>query len=161
MHKEQSLGSNMKFVVDFARIDAEKVSIWNEESKEIRRALWITNSSGLTLDSGTFNILDGDTFAGDGLIETVHPAERRLISYAADTAMRITMNDEASTKPATHVRIAKGVMILTREQRDSRKYALHNSDTEARQVVIEHPAREGWKLGCFSQGDCRFAGETR
>jgi hypothetical protein len=53
MHKEQSLGSNMKFVVDFARIDAEKVSIWNEESKEIRRALWITNYSGLTLDSGT------------------------------------------------------------------------------------------------------------
>jgi hypothetical protein len=143
-----TIGKNQSALVPIlqARIDAEKVSIWNEESKEIRRALWLTNSSGLTLDSGTFNILDGDTFAGEGLIETVHPAERRLISFAGDPALRITMEEESSTKPATHVRIVKGMMILTREQRDSRKYTLHNSDTQPRQVVIEHPAREGWKL---------------
>ena len=143
-----TIGKNQSALVPIlqARIDAEKVSIWNEQSKEIRRALWLTNSSGLTLDSGTFNILDGDTFAGEGLIETVHPAERRLISFAGDPALRITMEEESSTKPATHVRIVKGIMILTREQRDSRKYTLHNSDTQPRQVVIEHPAREGWKL---------------
>jgi hypothetical protein len=143
-----TIGKNQSALVPIlqARIEAEKVSLWNEDSKEIRRALWITNSSGLTLDSGTFNILDGDTFAGEGLIETVHPAERRLISYAGDPALRIVMEEESSTKPATHVRIAKGIMILTREQRDSRKYTLHNSDTQPRQVVIEHPARDGWKL---------------
>ena len=37
-------------------------------------------------------------------------------------------------------------MYLTREQRDSRKYTLHNADAAPRQVVIEHPARENWKL---------------
>jgi chromosome segregation ATPase len=37
-------------------------------------------------------------------------------------------------------------MFLTREQRDNRKYTLHNSDTSTRQVVIEHPTRDGWKL---------------
>jgi hypothetical protein len=143
-----TIGKNQSALVPIlqARIEAEKVSLWNEDSQEIRRALWITNSSGLTLDSGTFNILDADTFAGEGLIETVHPAERRLISYAADPALRITMDEEGSDKPSTHVRIAKGIMILTHEQRDSRKYTLHNSDTTPRQVVIEHPTREGWKL---------------
>jgi len=143
-----TIGKNQSALVPIlqARIEAEKVSLWNEDSKEIRRALWITNSSGLTLDSGTFNILDGDTFGGEGLIETVHPAERRLISYAGDPALRITMDQESSTKPATHVRIAKGVMILTREQRDNRKYTLHNADAQPRQVVIERAAREGWKL---------------
>jgi hypothetical protein len=143
-----TIGKNQSALVPIlqARIEAEKVSLWNEDSKEIRRALWITNSSGLTLDSGTFNILDGDTFAGEGLIETVHPAERRLISYAADPVLRITMEEESSQRPASRVRIAKGIMILTREQRDSRKYTLHNSDTQLRQVVIEHPARAGWKL---------------
>jgi septation ring formation regulator EzrA len=44
------------------------------------------------------------------------------------------------------VRIAKGIMFLTHEQRDSRKYTLHNADTTPRQVVIEHSARPGWKL---------------
>jgi hypothetical protein len=143
-----TIGKNQSALVPIlqAHVEAEKVSIWNEESKEIRRGLWLNNSSGLTLDSGTFNILDGDTFAGEGIIETLHPAERRLISYAADPALRISLDEESNQKPATHVRIAKGVMVLTREQRDSRSYTLHNSDTQPRQVVIEHPSREGWKL---------------
>ena len=143
-----TIGKNQSALVPIlqAHVEAEKVSIWNEESKEIRRGLWLNNSSGLTLDSGTFNILDGDTFAGEGIIETLHPAERRLISYAADPALRISLDEESNQKPATHVRIAKGVMVLTREQRDSRTYTLHNSDAQPRQVVIEHPSREGWKL---------------
>ncbi len=143
-----TIGKNQSALVPIlqSRIDAEKVTIWNENSREIRRALWITNSSGLTLDSGTFNILDSDTFAGEGLIETVHPAERRLISYAADPALQVTMEQESSERPISRIHIVKGLMYLTREQRDSRKYTLHNADTTSRDVVIEHPARENWKL---------------
>jgi len=80
------------------------------------------------------------------LIETVHPAERRLISYAADPALRVTMEQESSEKPITRIHIVKGLMYLTREQNDNRKYTLHNADTFSRDVVIEHPARENWKL---------------
>jgi hypothetical protein len=143
-----TIGKNQSALVPILQspINAEKVTIWNENTREIRRALWITNSSGLTLDSGTFNILESDTFAGEGLIETVHPAERRLISYAADPALRVTMEQESSEKPITRIRIVKGLMYLTREQNDSRKYTLHNADTAPRDVVIEHPARENWKL---------------
>jgi hypothetical protein len=56
------------------------------------------------------------------------------------------MDEEGSEKPISRVRIAKGSMVCTREQRDSRKYTIRNSDTQPRQVVIEHPARDGWKL---------------
>ena len=143
-----TIGQNQSALVPIlqAHIDAEKVSLWEEESKEIRRALWITNSSDQTLDSGTFNILDGDVFAGEGVLETVHPGERRLISYASDPALRIAMDEESSDKPFTRIHIAKGLMYLTHEHHDVRKYKLHNSDTAARQIVIEHPARENWKL---------------
>jgi hypothetical protein len=44
------------------------------------------------------------------------------------------------------VRIAKGVIFISREQRNKMKYTVRNADTAARQVVIEHPVREGWKL---------------
>jgi hypothetical protein len=37
-------------------------------------------------------------------------------------------------------------MILTREERGTRKYTIRNSDEMPRQVVIEHPVRDGWKL---------------
>ncbi len=81
-----------------------------------------------------------------GLIDTVHPGERRLLSYATDTAVQVAARQESTEKPVSHVRIAKGIMVLTKEERGILKYTIHNSDTSPRQVVIEHPLREGWKL---------------
>ena len=80
------------------------------------------------------------------MIDTVHPSERRLLSYAADTAIHVATEQESSAKPVSHVRIAKGLMVLTKEERETLKYKIRNSDILPRQVVIEHPAREGWKL---------------
>jgi hypothetical protein len=37
-------------------------------------------------------------------------------------------------------------MWITREERATRDYVVHNSDTTAREVVVEHPVRPGWKL---------------
>ena len=119
--------------------------MWNEESGALR-ALWLKNTSGQTLDSGTFNIIDSGTFAGEGIFATVHPNERRLLSYAADTAVQVKSQAESDQRPYTHVKIAKGLMVLTREQRQSTKYAIHNADASPRDVVIEHPAEENWKL---------------
>jgi hypothetical protein len=129
-----------------SHIDAEKVTLWNSSSARPLRALWIKNTSGLTLDSGTFNVLDSNTFAGEGLIEPLKPQEKRLLSYAVDQAVRIAHENDVEASPVTHIKIAKGVMVETREQRDHQLYTVRNSDSEPRDVVIEHPVREGWKL---------------
>jgi hypothetical protein len=144
-----TIGKNQSALVPIlqSRIDAEKVTLWTANgSQPPLRALWIKNASGLTLDAGTFNIIDNGTFAGEGLIETVHANERRLLSYAADTGIRITSQFESRDLPISRVQILKGVMFLTKEHRDKIKYAIRNADTSSRQVVIEHPVREGWKL---------------
>jgi len=144
-----TIGKNQSALVPIlqSRIEAEKVTLWSASGNQRPlRALWIKNASGLILDSGTFNIIDSGTFAGEGLFETVHPDERRLLSYAADTAVRVTADSEFKNQPVSHVRIAKGVIFITREQRNKVKYTVRNSDTASRQVVIEHPVREGWKL---------------
>jgi hypothetical protein len=127
-----------------ARVDAEKVTLWNERDKTPVRALWLTNSSGLTLDAGTFNIVEAGAFAGEGLLAEVHPNERRLISYAADTAVRVKSQGASEQRPYTRLRAARGILYLTRELRETRTYTVTNTDTSARSVVIEHPARAGW-----------------
>jgi hypothetical protein len=142
-------GKNQSALVPIlqSRIEAEKVTLWTANAGQpALRALWVKNASGLTLDSGTFNIIDSGTFAGEGLIETVHPDERRLLSYAADTAIRVTSQFESRDLPVSRVQILKGVMFLSREHHDNVNYTIRNSDTASRQVVIEHPVREGWKL---------------
>ena len=143
-----TIGKNQSALVPIlqARIEAEKVTLWSGNGQPPLRALWIKNASGQTLDSGTFNIVDSGTFAGEGLMETVHPDERRLLSYAADTAVQVTSESEYKDQPVSHIRVAKGVIFITREQRSKMKYTIRNADTAARQVVIEHPVRGGWKL---------------
>ena len=132
-------------------IDAEKVTLVTaNEDGEVDgtplRALWMTNSSGLTLDGGTFNILEEDSFAGEGIMDVLHPGERRLLSYAADTAVHVTTESEPLEKTVKRVTIVKGVMKVTREERDTTTYTIHNADSTSRQVILEHPIREEWKL---------------
>jgi hypothetical protein len=129
-----------------AHIDVEKVTLWNADSVTALRALWLTNTSGQTLDAGSFNVLEGETFAGQGLLEAVHPGEKRLVSYAPDPALHVQVEEHFSEKPISKIVINKGVMLTTREQRQSKTYKLSNSDVAPRDVVIEHPARSEWKL---------------
>jgi hypothetical protein len=144
-----TIGKNQSALVPIlqSRVEAEKVTLWTANGNQLPlRALWIKNASGLTLDAGTFNIIDSGTFAGEGLLETVHPNERRLLSYAADTAVRVTSQAESKDLPVSRIKLLKGVMFISRERHDKVNYTIRNSDTAARQVVIEHPVREGWKL---------------
>lgn len=128
------------------RIEAEKVSVWNPSDSYVLRALWVTNTSDLTLDGGSFNILDGDAFAGEGLMDPIKPGEKRLLSYAADLGLVVDAKEKPENLKVTRILISHGVMIQTREDRQERTYTIHNRDTSPRTVVLEHPARQGWKL---------------
>src|SRR5207248_808336 len=130
-------------------IEAEKVTLWNENSPPLR-AVWIKNTSGQVLDAGSFNVLEADAFAGEGVLENIHPDERRLLSYAADAAVHVKFEDEASDNPYTRIKIAKGVMYLVQEQRAKKKYTIRDADTEARQVIVEILAQKD-KIGGIDQ----------
>jgi hypothetical protein len=129
-----------------SHIDAEKVTLWNNSSNHALRALWIKNTSGLTLDSGTFNIVENDAFAGEGLVDSMKPDEKRLLSYSVDQGVRVEHTDRGEMRPITRIKIARGVMYQTREQRDHQTYTVRNSNTDARDIIVEHPVRNGWKL---------------
>jgi len=129
-----------------AAVEAEKVTLWHEGQKYPLRALWLTNSSGSTLDSGTFNIVDAGAFAGEGVFEHIKPGEKRLLSYAADQGVRIETDEDSDNGPVTKVRAIRGVITISREEHEKKKYIIRNEDTAPRTVVIEHPKNEGWKI---------------
>jgi len=129
-----------------SRIDAEKVSVWNPSESSVLRALWVNNTSNLTLDGGSFNVLEGDAFAGEGLMDAMKPGEKRLLSYAADLGVLVDAKQKAENQRVTKIVIAHGAMTQTTQERQESSYTIRNRDTAARTVVIEHPARSGWKL---------------
>ncbi len=129
-----------------ARIDAEKVSVWNPTQSAVLRALWLDNTSELTLDGGSFNVLEGDAFAGEGLMDPIKPGEKRLLSYAADLGVLIDAKQKSESQRVTKVFIAHGMMTQSTQEREENTYTVRNRDTAPRTIVIEHPARPGWKL---------------
>jgi hypothetical protein len=148
LKEKVTIGKNQSALVPIlqARINTERVTLWNEESNEPLRALWLNNTSGEEFDAGSFNILEDGTFAGEGMLAALRPGEKRLISYAADPAVRVRVENHPSEQPFSRIQIAKGTMTLTKEERESKTYTVSNSDKAARDVIIEQPLRPDWKL---------------
>lgn len=129
-------------------ITAEKVSVWNERAGLPRpqRALWLTNSTGLTLDGGSFSVLDDETFAGEGIFTPIRPGEKRLVSYATDLALNVSSRVGSDKQRVSRVRISHGVLTLESELREKKTYTVRNEDSSPRMLIVEHPARAGYKL---------------
>jgi hypothetical protein len=128
------------------KIDAERVTLWSPREPTPLRALWITNTSNLTLDRGSFSIVEDGNFGGEGLLDPIHPAEKRLLSYAVDQAVRVSTESQHTTTHAVELTAAKGVMILRHNDIVEITYVVHNAATDARTVVVEHPIHQGYTL---------------
>jgi hypothetical protein len=131
-----------------SEIGAEKVSVWNEQAglRRPQRALWIANSSGLTLDGGSFSVLEEETFAGEGIFDPIRPGEKRLVSYATDLALNVSSTEASEQERVTRVRVHRGVMTHESEVRETKTYTFRNEDSSPRTVVVEHPVRSGYEL---------------
>ncbi|MDX2269277.1 MAG: carboxypeptidase regulatory-like domain-containing protein [Bryobacter sp.] len=129
-------------------IEAEKVSIWNERSNLPRplRALWLKNTSNMTLDGGSFSVLESEAFAGEGLLETLQAGERRLVSYAADLAVVPDRPQTESDDLMLRATASKGQIILQRRASYKKTYRFRNNDKEPRTVIVEHPREQSRQL---------------
>lgn len=145
-----------------ASVPVEQVTLWSPRANNALRALWITNSSALTLDRGSFTLIENGEFAGEGLLDPIHAGEKRLLSYAVDTAVQVqqTANNHQLLRSVV---LSKGV--LTRHLRDyqTTDYSLHNSAAEDRTVILEQ-TRNGngtWKLANENTPEETTANEWR
>lgn len=131
-----------------ATVGVEQVSLWSEASgsPRPRRAVWLTNDTGVTLDGGSLSLVEGNAFAGEGLLDAVQPKEKRLVSYAIDLAARVTASHEGGSRRLSRIRMARGTLVQVSEERDVAAYTARNEDAAARTFVIEHPKRDGWRL---------------
>jgi hypothetical protein len=150
-------------------LDAEKVSLWSGTAGSGRplRGLWLKNSSPLTLDGGSFSVLDNEVFAGEGLTDPIKPGERRLVSYATDLGLLVQAETNGRPQHVTRVKISKGMLTQISELQERTLYTVRNEDDTTRQLVVEHPARYTWTLVKGSKepeekapGVCRFRMEV-
>jgi hypothetical protein len=128
-------------------LPAEHVTLWSEQEPTPLRAVWLENTSKLTLDSGSFSIFESGEFAGEGLLDPIHPGEKRLLSYAADQAVRVKVTARTGDRTIQHLSLHKGVVVETHMNVNSETYSATNSADVDRMVLVEHPRHDnGWTL---------------
>ncbi|SEG55631.1 protein of unknown function [Bryocella elongata] len=129
------------------------VSVANDRVSQPLRALWLTNASNLTLDRGSFTVIESGNFAGEGLLDPVHANEKRLVSYAADQAIHVTTEGDKTTNHVTLIRGSKGVLNIHRADIHEVTVVVHNAAAEHRSVVSELPVVNGWTLDSSTSGN--------
>jgi hypothetical protein len=132
-----------------AKVDADRVTLVSSDGNRISqplRALWITNTSGLTLDRGSFSIVENGSFGGEGLLDPIHAGEKRLLSYAADQAVHVTTESRHNATHITQISAAKGVLNIHHADVSEVTYVIHNAAADRRTIVLEHPVVKGFTL---------------
>jgi hypothetical protein len=113
-------------------VQTERVTLYSAAHPVPLRALWLTNSGTLTLDRGSFSIFDNGEFAGEGLTDTIHAGEKRLLSYAVDQAVRVTTEGHLDSIHLHHVTVHDGYLTERNEEIREVTYVVHNAASDAR-----------------------------
>ena len=127
-------------------LPSEHVTLWSERDRSPLRAVWLENKSKLTLDSGSFSIFESGEFAGEGLLDPIHPGEKRLLSYAVDQAVKVHRGGLAETRTLHHIALHQGVLVETSGQVTESTYTVNNAADEARTVIVEHARQPNAEL---------------
>lgn len=132
------------------QIEGESVSLYNREAREQNpmSALYLNNTTGLTLESGPLTIIENDTYAGEALTGRIKPGENRFITYAVDLGCRVSVKDDEMDRKAYRAEIINGEFNLHYKQMKSTVYTLNNLTDRAKTVYIEHPYDKNgkWQL---------------
>ena len=95
---------------------------------------------------GPVSVYEAGTYAGDGRIMDLQPNEERLLSFAIDQGVEVKAEHTASTEKLIAVKVSKGVMYVTHELHETKCYQVKNRSPQNRDLIIEHPIRDDWKL---------------
>jgi hypothetical protein len=130
------------------KMDGERVAIYNESVRQDRpfSGVMLKNGTNLTLESGSMTVLDGDSYAGEALMERLKPKEDRLISFALDLGTLVNVRQKAERQPARTVKVVDGTLEVHYFQVEQKTYEVSNQTDKPKVLYIEYPIREGWQL---------------
>jgi hypothetical protein len=127
-------------------LPAEHVTLWSAKDANPLRAVWLENKSKLTLDAGSFSIFESGEFAGEGLLDPIHPGEKRLLSYAVDQAVKVRRGGFADTRTLHHIAMHGGILVEATSEVSESTYTVTNGADEARTVIVEHARKPNAEL---------------
>ncbi|HEX6993287.1 MAG TPA: DUF4139 domain-containing protein [Gammaproteobacteria bacterium] len=134
-------------------VPARRVSLYQPDThpRHPLASVLLTNDTGTGLPPGVLTLYERDaatgtvSHVGDARLSPLPAGEERLLSFAVDQEVTIDREERAARR-ISRGRIVDGVLELGVVDRQTTQYLVAAAPNETRDVVIEHPRREGWDL---------------
>ena len=125
-----------------------KVLLYNaqERSNNPFAAVELTNTTGLTLEGGPLLVIEENSYAGEAMLDTLKPDDRRIVAYAVDLAVLVESQQNQRRDTVHLVRAQAGFMTMYMAEIESTTYVFKNNDARDKILWIEHPLRRDWEL---------------
>jgi len=112
------------------------------------RCVEFENTTGLTLEGGPVTVLDGGSYVGEAMLDTMKPNEHRLVGYAVELGVRVLDNTDSHDGTVTRVTIKKGALKTHAARVVKTTYTFASKADREQVLYLDHPRDGGkWKLG--------------
>ena len=123
-----------------SKITAKKLCVYNEKNNKTNpmMCLELTNDTDFTLESGPISIFDHDAFAGEAMLPFLKENDNRLIAYAVELGILVSVDSQYRSTNLHDIRIGKYAETYQFSIQQT-KYQIKNKLNEEKTVIIEHP----------------------
>ena len=131
-------------------IEGETASLYNAKTlkQHPMSAVYLTNTTGLTLEGGPLTVIESNTYAGEALTARIKAGEKRFITYAVDVGCRVETKTEEDQQATYQTEIINGEFRVHYKQSKATVYTQNNITDRAKTVYVEHPYDKNskWQL---------------
>ncbi len=147
-------GQTMLLPILARDVPATRVALYEPDADALHPlvALRLLNDTDYAWPAGLATLYGPDGYVGDARLPTVLPGETRLASFALDLEVRIDAT-HGSDQATVSAKATRGVLTLSRVERQTTTYRIAAPAKEGRTVLIEQPRRPGWEVAEPAAGE--------
>jgi len=130
--------------------EGRPVLLYNKETRAENpmRCVEFKNTTGLTLEGGPVTVLEGGSYVGEAMLDTLKPDEKRLVPYAVELAVSVLDNIDSHDDHVHRVVIRRGQMKAHYAQLMQTTYTHNNKSADEQTAYLDHPrGGKDWQLG--------------
>lgn len=128
--------------------EGRRVAVYNPDVREKNpmSAVKIKNTTGMTLEAGAATVLEGDSYVGEAMLDTLKPKEERLLPFSVELGCRISVDLDSRLEDVHRVKVYGGLLNLHRYRIEETLYIIKNKLDRELELYLEHRRRKGWTL---------------
>jgi len=129
-------------------VPAQRLALW-QQGRHPLASVRLENDSAAALPPGSITVYElgagGVAYAGDARMAPLPAGENRMLSFAVDQKTKVDRESAAAVRLDT-AKVSRGVLRLTRVERQTTTWRIAAPAKEARRLVVEQAILPGWKL---------------